>query len=325
MKSDRTKIARQIKLPMSKAVEIAYKSIRQRLSRSMLVTSSIILALAFLVAIMTTESLNNGMRHWIDNRPQADDFKNLRKQRDEVDAKLKQERDEFHKTIADAPAPPQGTKPFDPKPLGDSWEGLKDLLPASGDELGTFLIARPEFVDKLKTYIADAKHLREVRSQINAPEDLRALLSSKGVPTEQAEIAANRIQTRWLIGLALLVAFVGILNAMLMSVTERFREIGTMKCLGALDSFIVKLFLIESLFQGVVGTILGLILGVVVSFGMAFLSFGTISVSQAPWNEIWFGIGVSLVVGLVLSVAGAVYPAWQAARMEPIQAMRSET
>ena len=48
----------------------------------------------------------------------------------------------------------------------------------------------------------------------------------------------------------MLVAFVGVLNAMLMSVTERFREIGTMKCLGALNSFIVKLFLIESLFQG---------------------------------------------------------------------------
>ena len=50
---------------------------------------------------------------------------------------------------------------------------------------------------------------------------------------------------------------------MLMSVTERFREIGTMKCLGALDGFIVKLFLIESLFQGMAGTVMGVLLGLV--------------------------------------------------------------
>jgi ABC-type lipoprotein release transport system permease subunit len=73
---------------------------------------------------------------------------------------------------------------------------------------------------------------------------------------------------------------------MLMSVTERFREIGTMKCLGALDGFIVKLFLLESLFQGAVGTTLGVLLGLLVSFAMALLSYGTAATLNVPWNEI---------------------------------------
>ena len=54
----------------------------------------------------------------------------------------------------------------------------------------------------------------------------------------------------WLVCMSLLVAIVGIMNAMLMSVTERFKEIGTMKCLGALDSLIVRLFMIEAVFHG---------------------------------------------------------------------------
>ena len=91
------------------------------------------------------------------------------------------------------------------------------------------------------------------------------MMKANGVPTGDERDPQRRIQTNWLIGLALLVAFVGILNAMLMSVTERFREIGTMKCLGALDSFIVKLFLIESFFQGGAGTVAGHPLGLLLS------------------------------------------------------------
>jgi putative ABC transport system permease protein len=128
-----------------------------------------------------------------------------------------------------------------------------------------------------------------------------------------------------LIGLALLVAFAGILNAMLMSVTERFREIGTMKCLGALDSFIIKLFLIESLFQGVVGTIVGVLMGLLLSMGNMSTSYGTYAWKNVPWHSIVASIAICFGVGIFLTVAGALYPAWQAARMQPIEAMRAET
>ncbi|MCM8819000.1 MAG: ABC transporter permease, partial [Candidatus Omnitrophica bacterium] len=76
----------------------------------------------------------------------------------------------------------------------------------------------------------------------------------------------QEIKTRqtWLVVLSLLVCTVGIINSMLMSVTERSREIGTMKCLGALDRFVMELFLLESMIHGIGGSIVGSILGVLI-------------------------------------------------------------
>jgi len=73
-----------------------------------------------------------------------------------------------------------------------------------------------------------------------ASDALQQRLARAGV-LEQLRGPEQRSQTAWMLGIALLISFVGIVNAMLISVTERFREIGTMKCLGGLDSFIVKL------------------------------------------------------------------------------------
>ena len=67
---------------------------------------------------------------------------------------------------------------------------------------------------------------------------------------EEEESTGITMKDKWLIIMSLIVCVVGIANSMLMAVTERFQEIGTMKCLGALDRFVVRLFLLESGFQG---------------------------------------------------------------------------
>jgi len=94
------------------------------------------------------------------------------------------------------------------------------------------------------TYILSADALLRAVA-FDGPPELKAELERQGVLADLADEDAA-IQTRWMAALALMISFVGILNAMLLSVTERFHEIGTMKCLGALDSFIVRLFLLES-------------------------------------------------------------------------------
>ena len=83
-------------------------------------------------------------------------------------------------------------------------------------------------------------------------DEIYTLLRSAGINVEAA--AEGNPLDRWLVSMALLTCTVGIANAMLMSVTERFREIGTMKCLGAENGTVVKLFLIESAMIGGVGS-----------------------------------------------------------------------
>lgn len=128
----------------------------------------------------------------------------------------------------------------------------------------------------------------------------------------------------WLLVLSLLVCVVGIVNSMMMAVTERFREIATMKCLGAMDSFILKAFLIESGSVGLIGSLVGVVLGVVIVLLQATVRFGGPFWSAFPFVALLAAAGIALVCGLILTIAGALLPAYKAARMHPIEAMRLE-
>lgn len=149
-------------------------------------------------------------------------------------------------------------------------------------------------------------------------------LQAKGIETGSEGAKEEQAKDMWLVVLSLLVCLVGIWNAMLMSVTERFREIGTMKCLGALDSFIIKLFLLESSFQGTVGTVIGVVLGLMLTLLMSLSSYGTVIFKHFPGLEIVQWGVLSILIGSLLSVIAAIYPAYAAARMEPVDAMRVE-
>src|SRR5437762_13836883 len=82
-------VQRQIILPISKAIEIAYKNIRLRLSRSLLVTSGIVLALAFLMSILSGDALVDSMRRWALSAGEGSTrFKELSGQRDALAAKV---------------------------------------------------------------------------------------------------------------------------------------------------------------------------------------------------------------------------------------------
>jgi putative ABC transport system permease protein len=120
----------------------------------------------------------------------------------------------------------------------------------------------------------------------------------------------------WLVIMALLVCTVGIMNAMLMSVSERFREIGTMKCLGALDSLIVRLFIIEAVFMGVLSSFCGWLLG----FLALLLVRGTHQMSGAVVGESFL---YSVLIGALLTLIAALLPALRAAQMPAAAALRT--
>jgi putative ABC transport system permease protein len=117
--------------------------------------------------------------------------------------------------------------------------------------------------------------------------------------------------------ISLLVAGVGIVNTMIVSVMERTKEIGTMKAIGAKSWDILALFISEAAFTGVIGGILGAAFGFVLS---RFIG-DYIGVRTAPT----LSLGL-LVVGfsVVTSVVSGIYPAWRASRLNPVEALRNE-
>jgi ABC-type antimicrobial peptide transport system permease subunit len=150
--------------------------------------------------------------------------------------------------------------------------------------------------------------------------EMQQLLRYAGVNVE-GTLRGNPLDT-WLIVMAMLTCTVGIANAMLMSVTERFREIATMKCLGAPDGLVIKTFLLESSILGLIGAALGIVLGSAVALLAGALQFKGFALQCFPLSE---GVGVlamSLLAGIVVSVAGSLYPAVVAARMKPVDALR---
>lgn len=131
-------------------------------------------------------------------------------------------------------------------------------------------------------------------------------------------------RTFWLIVVSFLVCVVGIANAMLMAVTERFREIATMKCIGALDQFIMTIFLIESCLQGLIGAVFGVVLGLLLAVLRCGGAFGLYTASYFPWVDVASNTLISTGAGMLLAMLAAVYPAWVASRMAPMEAMRVE-
>ena len=140
---------------------------------------------------------------------------------------------------------------------------------------------------------------------------------------EEQEIGIST-KDKWLIIMSLIVCVVGITNSMLMSVTERYREIGTMKCLGALDHFVVILFLLESGFQGFAGALVGALIGFVASLLMSLANFGLDIFMDFPLLSVLLWILGGSVLGMLLAVFGAAFPAWRAAKLPPAEAMRTE-
>ncbi len=118
-------------------------------------------------------------------------------------------------------------------------------------------------------------------------------------------------------GIALLAAGVGIMNIMLVSVTERTKEIGVRKSIGARKNSILVQFLIESLTLSVVGGLAGILLGVGVGNLLAVLLKASV---VFPWDWALIGLGVCGVIG----VGFGFYPAWKAASLDPIEALRYE-
>jgi putative ABC transport system permease protein len=123
--------------------------------------------------------------------------------------------------------------------------------------------------------------------------------------------------------ISLFVGGIGIMNIMLVSVTERTREIGLRKALGATSQDILRQFLLEAVFLTAIGGVVGIFLGTSLSFLISIVLSKFLNVDWQfvfPISGVILGLGVSTLIGLVFGG----YPASQASKKSPIEALRYE-
>ena len=120
-----------------------------------------------------------------------------------------------------------------------------------------------------------------------------------------------------LVGIGLVVGGIVIMNIMLVSVTERIREIGVRKALGAKRRDILMQFLVESATISTFGAACGVGLGIILAMMISAIS--PLPATVAPWS-VFIGVGLGMTVGIIAGV----YPATRAAKLDPIVALRSE-
>lgn len=191
-------------------------------------------------------------------------------------------------------------------------------ITAAGIFLGiAFLMS--VFVSNQAQLALQLEHDREMQEAVD-----QGLAESAMVEADKQAKAAGNARVIWLVVMSLLVSGVGITNSMLMSVTERFREIGTMKCLGALDQFIVRLYLIESSLLGFLGSLGGALLGGAAMLLVWCLKEDFSITSKISWAAMGESFLIALVVGTVVTLLAAIPPSVRAARMPPAAALATE-
>jgi hypothetical protein len=345
-------IGNQVKLPLGRALQIAVQGIRIRFGRSLVTVSGVVLGVAFFMSNVTSQLIKQAIADEREQRQTLNLMQTLVKSEvGDLSGKTlaiaafgtisPSERDLlalFQKTPAltlrafGLTAPGVTAAACTPDTLGQGAQLLLVLGngPATASQ-ETLTAGMPQKVllDSLaeRAYPSDKSDVSDKSDNTRAPVRRELFFGRESEEQaarlkEQGEQAAFR--TLWIGIISILVTIIGIANALLMSVTERFREIGTMKCLGALSAFIRKLFLIESAMLGFAGAIIGTLLGALLSFTGYGLTFGFALITTAL-NVGWLLAAAAGCIsgGTLLSMLAAIYPANFAARMVPASALRS--
>ncbi|MCX5769353.1 MAG: FtsX-like permease family protein [Candidatus Hydrogenedentes bacterium] len=345
----------QVRLPLSVAIGVVMQGIRIRFGRSLITLMGVALGTAFLVSNLTGQAINAAVRQEEQSRSEVKRMASF------LEAEMGPPRDRIVGVIQTGPLDEneQGLIRFliDSRVKSIQWYNAAPETPISQSEEAecrrdvslegvanqagsVLLMGSGPLPDVLTAPEPVASLFKDAAGKILAcTRTPQGLASPPGVavvelareftPEELIKIAEQKTQAQfrrnWITLISMVVTVAGIANAMLMSVTERFREIGTMKCLGALSSFVRWIFFFESSFMGAVGGVMGGVAGTVFSLAVYGFTYGYgLVFSSVDWVLLGVYLVLSVLVGIGLSIVAAIYPAGVAASMVPANALRTD-
>jgi putative ABC transport system permease protein len=182
----------------------------------------------------------------------------------------------------------------------------------------TFMVDDPDAVDNVKQRVT-ALIRRAHDLKAGQPNDFQVQASDSIAKTFSQITSMVTLVVGGIVGISLLVGGIGIMNIMLVSVTERTREIGIAKALGAPRRFIMLQFLIEAMVLAVIGGIIGMLIGFGLSYGVAALI-----PNFPPPSVPWWAVAGSCLFSMLIGMVFGILPASKAANLAPIDALRYE-
>ena len=199
------------------------------------------------------------------------------------------------------------------------YSSMEDLVGAT-DEFYSLMIQGDKTLDS--QIIADqVVHVLEKRHQCAGEEYFQVQSFQDVMQSMNEMLGMVTAFISFVAGISLLVGGIGVMNIMLVSVTERTREIGIRKSLGAKTSSIMLQFLAEAAILTVIGGLIGIILGILAAYGICSVMSGSIGMTITPGISPTV-IFVATLFSCAVGVFFGIYPAKKAARLSPIEALR---
>jgi putative ABC transport system permease protein len=192
-------------------------------------------------------------------------------------------------------------------------------FPAVKKDRGVNIATVPKKAEWVDRIVEEGTAILRTRRKVpfNKPNDFGIMTPDKLIGNFKAITGGITLAMLFISSIALLVGGVGVMNIMLVSVTERTREIGIRKAIGAVRRDIVQQFLIEAMTLSGIGGVIGILLGL----GIAWI---VRAMEMLPTTTPLWSIVVGFIVSVSIGLFFGIYPAYKAARLNPVDALRYE-